>query len=84
MWAITTRSEPSEQVDIVRGAWSSALDPRIPHDARARGLTSHSKMIIDACIPYDMLDRYPRTSAISIADAAAVEARWADQLRGKG
>ena len=29
MWAITTRCEPSEQIDIVRNAWSSALDPRI-------------------------------------------------------
>src|SRR5438270_9745868 len=34
MWAITTRCEPSEQVDIVRNAWSSALDPRIPADAK--------------------------------------------------
>src|ERR1700757_2507146 len=49
MWAITTRCEPSEQVDIVRHAWSSALDPRISADARQRGEISHSKMIIDAC-----------------------------------
>ena len=27
MWAITTRCEPSETVDIIRNAWSSALDP---------------------------------------------------------
>ena len=37
MWAITTRCEPAEQIDIVRNAWSSALDPRIPPDAKARG-----------------------------------------------
>ena len=30
MWAVATRCEPSEQVDIMRNAWSSALDPRIP------------------------------------------------------
>src|SRR5207244_11446269 len=34
MWAVTTRCEPSEQTDIVRNAWSSALDPRIPPDAK--------------------------------------------------
>ena len=37
MWAITTRCEPSEQIDIVRNAWSSALDPRIPPERQARG-----------------------------------------------
>src|SRR5262249_24687919 len=52
MWAITTRCEPAESVDIVRHAWSSALDPRITADARRRGETSHSKMIVDACKPF--------------------------------
>ena len=36
MWAVTTRCEPAEQIDIVRNAWSSALDPRIPGRAKAR------------------------------------------------
>ena len=30
MWAVATRCEPAEGIDIVRNAWSSALDPRIP------------------------------------------------------
>ena len=29
MWAVATRCEPAEGIDIVRNAWSSALDPRI-------------------------------------------------------
>ena len=49
MWAVTTRCEPSEQIDIVRNAWSSALDPRIPAEDKLRGVTSHSKVIIEAC-----------------------------------
>lgn len=80
MWAITTRAEPSEQVDIVRGAWSSALDPRIAPEARAKGQTSHSKMIIDACIPFGMLEAYPKTSAISLDEARAIEAKWGRTL----
>ncbi len=80
MWAVTTRCEPSEQVDIVRGAWSSALDPRIAPDARARGETSHSKMIVDACIPFAMKDTYPPTSAISIDEAKAIEDKWGKVL----
>src|SRR6202012_3403812 len=62
MWAVTTRWEPSEQVDIVRNAWSSALAPRIPPEAKARGVTAHSKLIIEAVKPFPWIDRFPRLS----------------------
>ena len=39
MWAVATRCEPSEQLDIVRNAWSSALDPRI--SAGGQGARHH-------------------------------------------
>ena len=78
MWAVATRAEPSEDVDIVRNAWSSALDPRLDPAARDAGLTSNSKMIIDACIPFQHRDAYPKTSALSIEEAQQVRARWKD------
>ena len=71
MWAVTTRCEPSEQTDIVRNAWSSALDPRIPPEAKERGITSHSKLIIEAVKPFSWIDRFPRLSALSHDDARA-------------
>jgi hypothetical protein len=78
---VTTRCEPSETVDIVRHAWSSALDPRISADDRRRGQTSHSKMIIDACKPFAWKDDYPRTSALSRDETRAIEDRWMGALR---
>jgi len=82
MWAITTRCEPSEQIDIVREAWSSALDPRIPAEDKARGVTSHSKAIIEAVRPFAWIDKFPPTSAISQAEARAIEEKWGAVLRG--
>ncbi|MGH6768317.1 MAG: UbiD family decarboxylase [Xanthobacteraceae bacterium] len=82
MWAVTTRCEPSEQIDIVREAWSSALDPRIPEDDKRRGVTSHSKAIVDACRPFAWIDRFPPTSALSHDEARAIEAKWGGMLRG--
>ena len=76
MWAIATRCEPSEQVDIVRSAWSSGLDPRITPEARERGETSHSKMIVDACKPFGWRERYPRTSALTAEEARAIREKW--------
>jgi 4-hydroxy-3-polyprenylbenzoate decarboxylase len=81
MWAVTTRCEPSEQIDIVRNAWSSALDPRIPPDAKHAGVTSHSKVVIEACRPFAWIDKFPQTSALSLDEARAVEAKWGDVLR---
>jgi len=82
MWAITTRCEPSEQVDILRNAWSSALDPRIPPQDKARGVTSHSKLIIEACRPFAWIDQFPRTSALTQQEARAIEEKWGSALRG--
>jgi 4-hydroxy-3-polyprenylbenzoate decarboxylase len=81
MWAIATRCEPSEQIDIVRNAWSSGLDPRIPPEAKERGITSHSKAIIDACRPFAWLDKFPPMSSLSNDDARAIEAKWGEKLK---
>src|SRR5215468_7589310 len=83
MWAVTTRCEPSEQTDIVRNAWSSALDPRIPPEAKERGVTSHSKLIVEAVRPFAWIDRFPKLSALSHDDARAIEAKWGEALRGR-
>src|SRR5262245_11218178 len=82
MWAIATRCEPSEQTDIIRNAWSSALDPRIPGEAKLAGITSHSKLIVDACRPFPWRDQFPPTSALSLDEARAIEAKWGALLRG--
>ncbi|SRR5579884_3144456 len=81
MWAVATRCEPAEGIDILRNAWSSALDPRIPPEAKARGVTSHSKAIIDACRPFGWIDKFPATSALTAEEAQAIEAKWGNLLR---
>ena len=81
MWAIATRCEPADSVDIVRNAWSSALDPRITPEARARGDTSHSKLIIDATKPFGWRDQFPPTSALTQDEARAIEAKWMTILK---
>jgi UbiD family decarboxylase len=82
MWAITTRCEPAEQIDIVRNAWSSALDPRIPEEAKRAGITSHSKAIIEAVRPFQWKDSYPPTSALTQDEAREIEAKWGARIAG--
>jgi 4-hydroxy-3-polyprenylbenzoate decarboxylase len=81
MWAVATRCEPSEQIDIVRNAWSSALDPRISAADKSRGITAHSKLIIEACRPFAWIGKFPPTSALSLAEARAIEEKWGAALK---
>jgi len=81
LWAVTTRCEPSEQIDIVRDAWSSALDPRIPAEKKMAGTTSHSKAIVDACCPFAWRDEYPPTSSLTEEEARTIESKWGAVLK---
>ncbi len=81
MWAVTTRCEPSEQIDVVRNAWSSALDPRISPEHKLAGVTAHSKLIIEACRPFSWLDKFPPTSALTMEEARKIEDKWGESLK---
>ena len=65
MFAVTTRCDPSEDMDVIRGIPSTFLDPRVPKDRRAAGDTTTSTVIIDACRPFVTRNDYPMTSIIS-------------------
>ncbi len=80
MWAVATRCEPSEGIDIIRNAWSSALDPRIAPEDKARGVTSHSKAIINACRPFAWIDKFPMPSALTADEAREIEEKWRKSL----
>jgi 4-hydroxy-3-polyprenylbenzoate decarboxylase len=59
IWAILTRSDPATSIDIIRGAWSTPLDPRIEPERKAKGDHTNSRAIIDACRPFHWRDQFP-------------------------
>ncbi|MBI2986647.1 MAG: UbiD family decarboxylase [Deltaproteobacteria bacterium] len=61
IWALATRSDPTESIEIIRRAWSGPLDPIIPQGAK--GL--NSRALIDATRPYDWRDQFPAVNAVS-------------------
>ena len=80
MWAVATRCEPSEGIDIIRNAWSSALDPRIAPEDKAKGITSHTKAVINACRPFAWIDKFPTPSALTADEAREIEEKWGKSL----
>ena len=76
MWAVTTRCEPSEGIDIIRDCWSSYLDPKIPREKKERGQLTNSRAIINACRPFQLLKEYPEVSAIDRDTRLRIIAKW--------
>ena len=62
MWALLTRSDPATSIDIIRGAWSTPLDPRIEPERRAVGDFTNSRAVIDACRPWHWRDKFPEVN----------------------
>ena len=62
-WAMITRSDPATSIDIIKDAWSTPLDPRIPPEEKARGNMTNSRAIVDACRPFHWKDDFPPVNA---------------------
>ncbi len=50
MWALLTRSDPATSIDIIRGAWSTPLDPRIEPETQG-GRRLHQQPRRDRRLP---------------------------------
>jgi len=62
IWAVTTRADPERDMKILTGALSGALDPAIHPDNKG----TNSRLIIDACRPWEWIDRFPMAIGPSI------------------
>src|SRR5215204_4958963 len=71
IWAMCTRCDPREGMEILRGCWSSALDPMAYGEKDPR----NARVVIDACKPFGRRDTFP----IVVRASQEVE----DLVRGK-
>jgi UbiD family decarboxylase len=78
LWALATRSNPDQDIEIIRRSWSGALDPIIP-----KGQKGHSsRAVIDACRPYEWINDFPPVAESSAAVRQAAEEKWGQILAG--
>jgi len=73
IWAITTRSEPEKDIDILRRCWSGPLDPAIRKPTNAY---FNSRAIIDATKPFEWIDEYPIDIRLSPELATKTREKW--------
>ena len=71
VWAMSTRCDPPEDIQYIKRAWSTPLDPllRAPpyHNNRA---------IVDACRPYAWKDDFPKVAEASPELKDQVRTKW--------
>ena len=59
LWALTTRCDPAESIDILRGCWGARSDPLLSPAKRTLNQIDTSKAVIYACKPYHWINEFP-------------------------
>ncbi len=73
LWALSTRCNPAEDIDILRQTWSTWLDPtQNPPEKRPYG----SKALINACKEHRYLKEFAPRTKLSRAMYQRVRDRW--------
>ena len=78
-WAMSTRCDPPNDIDFIRGAWSTPLDPLLnePPYENNRGL-------VNACIPWGRKDTFPEVTETSPEVKAEMRKKFPDLFRSLG
>jgi UbiD family decarboxylase len=77
LWAMCTRCDPPNDIDYIRGHWSTPLDPMLrtaPYE--------NNRAIVNACKPWGWKDEFPKTAEASPELRAHVMRRWPDLFSG--
>src|SRR5262249_1428988 len=76
VWAICTRMEPREDIEILRGCRSTVVGPM----AYAKYDPRHARIVIHAGRPWSRRDTFPVVARSSKELDAAIRAKWAHVL----
>jgi len=62
LWAMCTRFDPNVDIDLIQKAWASKRDPLyLPGNF-------NNRILIDACIPYDMKLKKTFPTVVDVGD----------------
>jgi 4-hydroxy-3-polyprenylbenzoate decarboxylase len=76
LWAIASRVDPEQSIEIFRRCWSGPLDPRVPLGKKG----FNSRAILDACRPYEWKDDFPKVVESSPSLREATLKKWHDVI----
>ena len=80
LWALATRCDPAQSIDIIDGFCSMRSDPRLSPEKKAKGELYYSKAILDACRPYTWKDKFPKSIKSDPKTLQEIKDKWGSQL----
>ena len=81
LWALCTRTDVLEDMDVLRNCWSTPLDPM----AFTRGSAFfNNRVIVDACRPFERLKTFPAVARASADEAERLRAAWPELFGADG
>ncbi len=79
MWALGTRCDPVESIDIVRGWWAGpGPDVLLTREQREKGQFEHSLAIITACKPFYWIKDFPEPAKVKPELEKKLKKKWAN------
>jgi 4-hydroxy-3-polyprenylbenzoate decarboxylase len=73
IWAMSTRCHPPDDIDILRGTWSTYLDPtQNPPENRPYG----AKVLVNACMEHRYLKQFARRTSLRRSTYQRVAENW--------
>ncbi|GAB6173977.1 hypothetical protein JCM15765_34550 [Paradesulfitobacterium aromaticivorans] len=77
LWAMYTRVDPQRDTEVISRTWSSRLDPILSGDSSpAYNAYFNSRMIIDACKPYEKRESFPQRISYNREIIQQVHEKW--------
>jgi 4-hydroxy-3-polyprenylbenzoate decarboxylase len=74
VWAVCTRTDPGEDIEVMRRTWGSRVDP-----LREQGAPPfNNRAVIDACRPWARLEAFPAVAESGRELLDRVRGRWPD------
>jgi 4-hydroxy-3-polyprenylbenzoate decarboxylase len=77
IWAMGTRCDPKARTTMLDNCWSSRLDTMVTNYDKL----TNSRIVVDACIPYERIGSFPKVAQTSRELAADVRAKYPDLFR---
>ncbi len=76
IWAMSTRCDPCEDIDFIRRAWSTPLDPMLPEPPY-----ESNRAVVNACRPWGRLKSFPITAEASPELRKSIRAKWPELFK---
>ncbi|MDX1748539.1 MAG: UbiD family decarboxylase, partial [Halobacteriales archaeon] len=86
-WAMSTRCDPDRDIEVFRRCWSTPLDTMVEWAGTAPGkkdLSFNARAVVDATIPYERREAFPKVAEAPAAYAREIRERWHEVIFGTG